>query len=165
MVQYVLCLKYKKSAPWNAKCIITKCISPKCIWWPGSARTRWGSLQHSATARSWIGGRDVIMGGKWDKGRGRRGQGREEGRTPPPMSEVRWRQRSIPYADCFFWLCGSWHGRKDRIQQASWRPRSSPQSMRWRPLVNQLTLDLQLRGKFWVTNGLNQSMFLWYIYI
>jgi len=31
--------------------------------------------------------------------------------------------------------------------------------------VNQLTLDLQLRGKFWVTNGLNQSMFLWYIYI
>jgi len=28
------------------------------------------------------------MGGKWDRGRGRRGQGREEGRTPPPMSEV-----------------------------------------------------------------------------
>jgi len=28
--------------------------SPKLVWWPGSAQTRWGSLQRSPRPPSWI---------------------------------------------------------------------------------------------------------------
>jgi len=28
--------------------------APKCIWWPGSAHTLWGSLQRSPRPLSWI---------------------------------------------------------------------------------------------------------------
>ena len=53
--------------------------APKCVWLPGSARTRWGSLQYSPRSPSWI------KRGGWERG-GREGRkeggGRRKGEHP-----------------------------------------------------------------------------------
>ena len=84
----------KKSVPWNASFLPLN--APKCVWWPGCAQSRWGSLQRFPRPASWVKG-----GGKWEMergGRGGEGEGRgEEGEErrkgeDPPMFEVRWCQ-------------------------------------------------------------------------
>jgi len=37
----------------SAICPVLVSIAPKCMWWPGCARTSWGSLQRSPRLRSW----------------------------------------------------------------------------------------------------------------
>jgi len=44
--------------------------SPKLVWRPGSARTRWGSLQRSPRHPSWI----QRVGTGWEGGAGRKGR-------------------------------------------------------------------------------------------
>jgi len=55
--------------------------SPKLVWRPGSARTRWGSLQCSLRHLSWI----QEGGAGWEGGRGKEGGkgGNGEGRDRP----------------------------------------------------------------------------------
>ena len=73
--------------------------APKCVWWPGSARTCWGSLQRSPkppagfkgpTSKGWGGegrvgegkGGEGNGGGEGGKGRGKGEGGRDL--APPP---------------------------------------------------------------------------------
>jgi len=76
-------LKRQKSVPETLHFLPLN--APKCVWWPGSTWTRWGSLERSPRPPSWIKGRE---GGEWERGRGGRGKGekregkKEKGRTP-----------------------------------------------------------------------------------
>jgi len=57
--------------------------APKCIWWPGSAQTRWGSLQRSPDPLAELrGGNGVGKGSVLERGRGKGGKKEGKGRTP-----------------------------------------------------------------------------------
>jgi len=70
-------LEKKKSVPWNASFLPLN--AAKCVWWQGSARTRWGSLQRSPRPLAGLGGRGERVG----KGKGREGEERRKGEDLP----------------------------------------------------------------------------------
>jgi len=52
--------------------------APKCVWWPGSARTRWGSLSAPPDPLAVNRGRGRVRKGREGRGRGgKEGKGRE----------------------------------------------------------------------------------------
>jgi len=72
----------------------------KCVWRPGSARTRWESLQRSPRLPSWIQGVLLLGGGRGKKGKGegkgkgRGGEGREGGEECAQFCIQIWGDRS-----------------------------------------------------------------------
>jgi len=53
--------------------------APKCVWRPGSARTRWGSLSAPPDPLAVNRGRGRVRKGKGGKGKRRKGKGRKRG--------------------------------------------------------------------------------------
>jgi len=61
----------------SATCSVLASVAPKCIWQPGSARTRWGELiQPTSRPPSWIWGNDAARGGYAEEGKGKDGWGK-----------------------------------------------------------------------------------------
>ena len=66
----------------------------KCVWRPGSARTRWGSFSASPDSLAAIGGGDLILRGRGAEGT-EKGRGKERGRN---------RERRVRGGDCLLFI-------------------------------------------------------------